>query len=93
MCHPAEIDKLLVKMRHGCHYGAMRSEAFGHSRVPARHYRPLGRRVSGRWSCGGDSHPGPIPVGQSTQTLESGGVTRTFHLYRPQGLTEPRRSW
>lgn len=30
----------------------------------------------------------PIPVGQSTQTIESGGVSRTFHLYRPQGLTE-----
>jgi len=29
-----------------------------------------------------------IPVGQSTQTLESGGVSRTFHLYRPQGLAD-----
>ena len=29
-----------------------------------------------------------IPVGQSTQTVESGGVARTFHLYRPQGLTD-----
>ena len=29
-----------------------------------------------------------IPVGQSTQTVESAGVSRTFHLYRPQGLTD-----
>lgn len=28
-----------------------------------------------------------IPVGQSTQGIESGGINRTFHLYRPQGLT------
>lgn len=30
----------------------------------------------------------PIPVGQSTQTLVSGGASRTFHLYRPQGLPD-----
>lgn len=29
-----------------------------------------------------------IPVGQSTQSIEVGGVSRTFHLYRPAGLTE-----
>lgn len=29
-----------------------------------------------------------IPVGQSTQTIESGGASRTFHLYRPQGLPD-----
>ncbi len=28
-------------------------------------------------------------MGQSSQTIESGGVSRTFHLYRPQGLTDP----
>ncbi|MDM4139549.1 MULTISPECIES: PHB depolymerase family esterase [Mycobacterium] len=35
-------------------------------------------------------NPGPqsIPVGQSTQTISSGGAGRTFHLYRPQGLTD-----
>ncbi|MEM6105554.1 PHB depolymerase family esterase [Mycobacterium sp. 050272] len=44
--------------------------------------------------CVGGGHalgtPGSqsIPVGQSTQSIESGGVSRTFHLYRPQGLTE-----
>lgn len=38
-------------------------------------------------------HPGRerpddrIPVGHSTQTIQSGGVSRTFHLYRPQGLS------
>src|ERR1700739_967981 len=29
-----------------------------------------------------------IPVGQSTQSVESGGASRAFHLYRPQGLTD-----
>lgn len=44
---------------------------------------------------GGGGHalgtPGPqtIPLGRSTQSLESGGVSRTFHLYRPQGLPDP----
>lgn len=34
--------------------------------------------------------PGPqaIPVGESTQTVDSGGAGRTFHLYRPQGLAD-----
>jgi polyhydroxybutyrate depolymerase len=27
-----------------------------------------------------------IPVGQSTQTIQAGGVSRTVHVYRPQGL-------
>lgn len=27
-------------------------------------------------------------MGQSTQAIESGGASRTFHLYRPQGLTD-----
>ncbi len=35
----------------------------------------------------GTSAPHPIPVGQSSQTIEWGGVSRSFHLYRPQGLT------
>lgn len=44
--------------------------------------------------CVGGGHalgtPGlqSIPVGQSTQSIESGGAKRTFHLYRPQGLTD-----
>ena len=44
--------------------------------------------------CVGDGHalgtPGSqsIPVGQSTRTVESGGVSRIFHLYRPQGLAD-----
>ncbi|OBH40202.1 extracellular catalytic domain type 1 short-chain-length polyhydroxyalkanoate depolymerase [Mycobacterium mantenii] len=29
-----------------------------------------------------------IPVGQSSQSIESGGVSRSFHLYRPRGLTD-----
>ncbi len=45
--------------------------------------------------CVGGGHasgtPGAqsIPVGRSTQTVESGGVSRTYHLYRPEGLTDP----
>ncbi|OBG95112.1 polyhydroxybutyrate depolymerase [Mycobacterium sp. E3251] len=44
--------------------------------------------------CLGGGHalgtPGsqPIPVGQSTQSVASGGVSRTFHLYRPQGIAD-----
>jgi polyhydroxybutyrate depolymerase len=44
--------------------------------------------------CAGGGHtlgtPGSpsIPVGESTQTIESGGVSRTFNLYRPQGLPD-----
>jgi polyhydroxybutyrate depolymerase len=41
-------------------------------------------------------HPGSaspsavaIPVGRSTQTIDSGGTSRTIHLYRPAGLTSP----
>jgi polyhydroxybutyrate depolymerase len=42
--------------------------------------------------CVGGGHalgtPGAqaIPVGQSTQSIEVGGVSRTFHLYRPQSV-------
>src|ERR1700744_287073 len=43
--------------------------------------------------CGGHASGTPgaqsIPVGQSTQKLDSNGITRTFHLYRPRGLTGP----
>lgn len=35
----------------------------------------------------GRPSPRTIPVGQSSQTIEWGGVTRTFHRYQPQGLT------
>jgi polyhydroxybutyrate depolymerase len=42
--------------------------------------------------CGGHAVGAPapqtIPVGQSTQSIESAGVNRTFNLYRPQGLTD-----
>jgi polyhydroxybutyrate depolymerase len=41
--------------------------------------------------CLGRGHTTPlaqtIPIGQSTETLGWGGVSRTFHVYRPQGLT------
>jgi polyhydroxybutyrate depolymerase len=48
----------------------------------------------GLGGCLGGGHasgtPGSqsIPVGQSTQSIQSGGVTRTFHLYRPHGLAD-----
>jgi polyhydroxybutyrate depolymerase len=42
---------------------------------------------------GGHAHGTPdprgIPVGQSTQSVDAGGVSRTFHLYVPQGLNAP----
>lgn len=33
--------------------------------------------------------PQDVPVGQSTESLSSGGLTRTFHLYRPDGVSGP----
>jgi polyhydroxybutyrate depolymerase len=85
----SEIDKLLVKHPPGCHDGFMRSRCF---RVLAACLLPV--LVVALGGCLGDGHalgtPGSqsIPVGQSTQTIESGGVSRTFHLYRPQGLSD-----
>jgi polyhydroxybutyrate depolymerase len=84
-----DIDKLLVKSWDGCHDGVMRS---GYLR--ALSVCVLATLVVVLGGCLGGGHalgtPGsqPIPVGQSTQTIESGGVSRTFHLYRPQGLTD-----
>ncbi len=43
--------------------------------------------LGGGHAVGAPSPPGAIPIGQSTQSLQSGGLTRTFHLYRPDGLT------
>lgn len=34
-----------------------------------------------------------IPVGPSTHTLQSGGTSRTYRLYRPQGLSEAAPWW
>jgi polyhydroxybutyrate depolymerase len=31
----------------------------------------------------------PVPPGRSAQTILAGGVTRTFHLYRPAALASP----
>ncbi|MCV7328689.1 alpha/beta hydrolase family esterase [Mycobacterium cookii] len=63
------------------------------------HFRALlavlfGASVGLLGGCLGGGHalgtPGAqsIPVGQSTQTIDVGGVSRTFHLYRPQGLSD-----
>ncbi|OBJ42104.1 polyhydroxybutyrate depolymerase [Mycolicibacterium mucogenicum] len=38
--------------------------------------------------CGGHRAAG-APPDASSQSVQSGGVTRTFHLYRPDGLTGP----
>jgi polyhydroxybutyrate depolymerase len=54
----------------------------------------LGASVVLLGGCVGGGHalgtPGAqsIPVGQSTQTIDVGGVSRTFHLYRPAGLSD-----
>jgi polyhydroxybutyrate depolymerase len=84
-----EIDKLLVKYRGDCHDGLMRSGCIRTLSVCL-----LGILVVVLSGCLGGGHalgtPGSqsIPVGQTTQTIESGGASRTFHLYRPQGLTD-----
>ncbi len=76
-------------MAGACHHGVMRSRCI---RVLALCLLPALVVVLG--GCLGGGHaagmPGPrsIPVGQSTQTIESGGAGRAFHLYRPQGLTD-----
>src|SRR5947209_5943012 len=82
-------DKLLVKAASGCHDGFMRSlcaRGFGVLLVSIL-VVVLGGCVGGGHALG---TPGsqPIPVGQSTQSIDSGGVSRTFHLYRPQGLPD-----
>lgn len=33
--------------------------------------------------------PTAVPTGQSTQTIEVGGLHRTFHVYRPASLPQP----
>jgi polyhydroxybutyrate depolymerase len=54
----------------------------------------LGASVVLLGGCIGGGHAlgapgaGSIPVGQSTQTVDVGGVSRTFHLYRPPGLSD-----
>src|SRR5258708_6137135 len=81
------IDKLLVKFRWGCHDGDMRSGYFRAVVVCL-----LGAFVVLLGGCIGGGHalgtPGSIPVGQSTQTIDVGGVSRTFHVYRPSGLSD-----
>jgi polyhydroxybutyrate depolymerase len=76
-------------MKCGCHDVLMRS---GYVRVLALSLLPVLVAVLG--GCPGGGHalgnPGPqsIPVGQSSQSIEAGGASRTFHLYRPQGLPD-----
>ena len=80
------IDKLLVNHPSGCHDGFMRSGRVRLlERVSARFSGRRARRMSWRWPCAWDDNG--IPVGQSSQTIEFGGTSRTFNLYRPQGLT------
>jgi polyhydroxybutyrate depolymerase len=83
------IDKLLVKYPIGCHDEMMRSGC-----VRILSVGLLAALVVALAGCLGGGHalgkPGAqsIPVGQSTQSIESDGVSRTFNLYRPQGLTD-----
>ena len=43
--------------------------------------------VSALTGCRSQASPAPaVPVGASSQSIQVGGVTRTFHLYRPQQL-------
>jgi polyhydroxybutyrate depolymerase len=83
------IDKYLVKYRRSCHDGFMRS---GYVRVLV--VGLLGALVVCLGGCLGGGHalgtPGSqsIPAGESTQTIEVGGVSRTYNVYRPQGLSD-----
>lgn len=84
------IDKLLVIIGCACHHGPMR---LGCVRILGVCLAPVLVAVLG--GCfGGGGHalgtPGPqtIPIGRSSQTIDTGGAGRTFHLYRPQGLTD-----
>lgn len=84
-----EIDKFLVKIGRACHHGHMRLgcvRVFGVCLLPVL-VAVLAGCLGGRHALG---TPGPqvIPVGQSTQTVDSGGASRTFRLYRPQGVTD-----
>ena len=82
------IDKLLVKCRYGCHDGAMRS---GYFRALVVCLLAALVVVLGGCFGGGDALGTPgasIPVGQSTQTIDVAGVSRTFQLYRPPGLRD-----
>lgn len=50
----------------------------------------LAAAISGCFGGGhaaGDPASGPVPVGHSTQVIEWGGISRSFDLYRPQGLS------
>src|ERR1700730_16557824 len=84
-----KIDKLLVKFPRGCHDGGMQSRYFRTLVVGL-----LAASVVVLGGCFGGGHalgtPGAqsISDGQSTHTVDVGGVSRTFHLYRPPGLSE-----
>ena len=80
-----QIDKLLVNHPSGCHDGVMRS-----GWVRLLNVSVLAALVLVLGGCVGGGHArgdNGIPVGQSSQTIEFGGTSRTFNLYRPQGLT------
>ncbi|MBI2697881.1 alpha/beta hydrolase family esterase [Mycobacterium gordonae] len=47
----------------------------------------LGGCFGGGHAVGSPEHP-TIPVGKSSQSIEWAGTTRTFHVYRPQGLSD-----
>ncbi len=47
----------------------------------------IGACAGGRPAAGAPSEG--IPVGRSDQSVQSGGLSRTYHLYRPEGLTGP----
>jgi polyhydroxybutyrate depolymerase len=47
----------------------------------------LGGCFGGGHAVGSPEHPA-IPVGKSSQSIEWAGTTRTFNVYRPQGLSD-----
>ena len=83
-----QFDKLLVILRNGCHHELMASRRARvlSVLVLATLVVALGGCFGGGQAVGSPEPPA-IPVGQSSQSIEWGGTSRTFNLYRPQGLT------
>lgn len=84
----SKIDKHLVILRTDCHHGLMASRCarLRNLFVLAALAVLLGGCFGGGHAVGSPDHP-TIPVGKSSQSIEWAGASRTFNLYRPQGLT------
>lgn len=64
---------------------AYHANASGHGNANSNTASTAGTASAGT----GTAQDARVPVGSSTQHIESGGRQRTFRLYRPAGLTDP----